>query len=148
MQRLQSGPLIELLPEDSEVWLDGGHNPAAGMVLASTMGQLEERVPRPLILVTGMLSTKDPAGFFRSFDGLVQHVLTVPVPDSSAGIDPHRLAEFAMAAQLPARATNGVVEAFRTINEMSKGRQAPRILICGSLYLAGHVLKENGMFPD
>ncbi len=148
LQRLATGPLIRLLPDDCEVWLDGGHNPAAGIALASTMGQLEERFSRPLILVTGILSTKDPAGFFRSFEGLVQHVLTVPVPDSSAGIDPDRLADFAMAAQLPARSTDSVAEAFRMIGEMSAGKDAPRILICGSLYLAGHVLKENGMLPD
>ena len=147
MQRLGSGPLIDLLPEDCEVWLDGGHNPAAGLVLASTMGQLEERLPRPLILVTGILATKDPAGFFQSFEGLVQHVLTVPVPDSSAGIDPERLADFAMAAQLPARSTDGVQQAFRMIGDMTDGKEAPRILICGSLYLAGHVLKENGTLP-
>ncbi len=147
MQRLGSGPLIDLLPEDCEVWLDGGHNPAAGLALASTMGQLEERFPRPLILVAGILATKDPAGFFRSFEGLVQHVLTVPVPDSSAGIDPERLADFAMAAQLPARSTDGVRQAFRMIGDMTGGKEAPRILVCGSLYLAGHVLKENGTLP-
>jgi dihydrofolate synthase/folylpolyglutamate synthase len=148
MQRLASGPLVERLPDDSEVWLDGGHNPAAGYALSSAMGQLEERVPRPLVLITGMLSTKDPAGFFLPFDGLARYVLAVPVPDSGAGIEPGVLADIAMACDLPARAMESVGEALDAIKSMFEGDEAPRVLICGSLYLAGDILKQNGPLPD
>jgi len=72
----------------------------------------------------------------------------VPVPDSGAGIDPAELAEIAMRCQLPARATGDIGEALETVHSMFAGEQAPRILICGSLYLAGHVLKQNGPLPD
>ncbi len=148
LQRLTGGPLIDRLPPDSEVWLDGGHNPAAGLALSTMMGQLEERLPRPLVLVSGMLSTKDPAGFFQPFEGLVRHVLTVPVPESAAGIDPEDLAMTAMTCGLPARHNASVGEALDEIRAMFEGDQAPRVLICGSLYLAGDVLRENGPLPD
>jgi dihydrofolate synthase/folylpolyglutamate synthase len=148
MQRLTSGPLVERLPADSEVWLDGGHNPAAGYALSAAIGELEERVPRPLVLVAAMLSTKDPIGFFQPFDGLARYVVTVPVPDSSSGIEPDTLAEKAMACDLPARAAENLGAALDGIRSMFEGQQAPRVLICGSLYLAGAVLKENGPLPD
>jgi dihydrofolate synthase/folylpolyglutamate synthase len=148
MQRLPSGPLVERLPDDSEVWLDGGHNPAAGIALAAAMGDLEERISRALVLIAGMLSTKDPTGFFQPFDGLARYVLTVPVPDTSAGIEPSVLAEMAMACDLPARAMPDLDAAVDAVRDMFEDEQAPRVLICGSLYLAGAVLKENGPLPD
>ena len=88
MQRLRSGPLVELAPPGADIWLDGGHNPAAGAAIATAFAEIEERDPRPLVLIAGMLTTKDPAGFFRPFAGLARHVMTVPVPDSQAGFDP------------------------------------------------------------
>lgn len=148
MQRLTSGALVERLPGDSEVWLDGGHNPAAGVVLSAAMGELEERVPRPLVLVAAMLSTKDPIGFFQPFDGMARYAVTIPVPDSGSGIEPETLAEKAMDCGLPARAAGNLGEALDGIRSMFEGQQAPRVLICGSLYLAGAVLKENGPLPD
>jgi dihydrofolate synthase/folylpolyglutamate synthase len=148
LQRLTSGPLVERLPADSEVWLDGGHNPAAGLALSAVMGQLEERMPRPLVLIAGMLSTKDPEGFFRPFEGLARYILTVPVAASGAGIDPSVLADIAMACDLPARPLESVGEAFDAVNEIFEGDEAPRVLVCGSLYLAGDILNENGPLPD
>jgi dihydrofolate synthase/folylpolyglutamate synthase len=147
MQRLRAGPLVELAPQNSEVWLDGGHNPSAGAAIATAFAELEERDPRPLVLIAGMLTTKDPAGFFRPFAGLARHVMTVPVPDSAAGFDPERLAEIAMAADVPARAFADVRAALKAL---AAGPHAapPRILVCGSLYLAGSVLRENGPLPE
>ncbi len=69
LQSLTSGTLVAHLP-DAEIWLDGGHNPAAGLVIAEAMADLEERDPKPLVLIAGMLNTKDPAGFFRPFADL------------------------------------------------------------------------------
>jgi dihydrofolate synthase/folylpolyglutamate synthase len=147
MQRLRAGPLVDLAPPGSDVWLDGGHNPSAGTVIASAFAEIEERDPRPLVLISGMLTTKDPAGFFHPFAGLARHVMTVPVPGSEAGFDPAKLAEIAMQADLPARPYAGVAEALRALTAGASG-QPPRILICGSLYLAGSVLRENGPLPD
>ena len=145
MQRLRSGPLVKLAPAGAEIWLDGGHNPAAGAAIAAAFAELEERDPRPLVLIVGMLTTKDPAGFFRPFAGLARHAMTVPVPDSDAGFSPQGLAEIAMAADVPARPFPGVLAALRALDE--EGGEKPRILICGSLYLAGGVLRENGPWP-
>jgi len=145
LQSLAGGALFTGLP-DAEIWLDGGHNPAAGHVIAEAMADLEERAPKPLILITGMLNTKDPIGFFKPFAGLALHVYTVPVPGSPASRDPAELAHAAEAAGLTAEAKADVPAALRAV---AGGRTTspPRVLICGSLYLAGTVLAMNGTPP-
>ena len=70
MQRLSHGRLVALLPPESELWLDGGHNADGGRAIAEALADLEERVSRPLVLIVGMLSTKDSEGFLRNFSGL------------------------------------------------------------------------------
>lgn len=147
LQRLAPGPLAARAPRDAELWLDGGHNPGAGVVIAEAMADLEERAPRPLVLVTGMLNTKDPAGFFAPFAGLARKVFTVPVPSSAAGRDPGELAAIATAAGLAAEPMADVGAALARIGAETTGPVGPRILICGSLYLAGTVLAENGTPP-
>jgi dihydrofolate synthase / folylpolyglutamate synthase len=147
LQRLTSGALVKRARPDAELWLDGAHNPAAGLVIAEAMADLEERAPRPLYLVSGMLTTKDPLGFFRPFAGLVRKVFTVPVPSSNAGRDPRELAELARTAGLLA---DPVADVAAALDQIAADRQvlgAPRILIVGSLYLAGTVLATNGTPP-
>jgi dihydrofolate synthase/folylpolyglutamate synthase len=148
MQRLGGGPLVDLAVKGSEVWLDGGHNPGGGEVIAATLADLEDRVARPLFLITGMLNTKDPVGYFRPFAGLARHVFTVPMTDTPNGRLPEELAEAARAAGLSAEPTASIQEAIGLISAGWRLEQAPRILICGSLYLAGAVLKANGMIPE
>ncbi len=148
MQRLKSGPLVEAAPPGAEIWLDGGHNPAAGVAIAQAFAEIEDRDPRPLFLICGMLTTKDPAGFFRPFAGLVRHAMTVPVPMSEAGFDPARLAEIAMQSDVPARPFADVNTALASLHVERGDAEPPRILICGSLYLAGSVLRENGPLPE
>ncbi|WP_181708010.1 bifunctional folylpolyglutamate synthase/dihydrofolate synthase [Chthonobacter rhizosphaerae] len=147
LQRLTHGALVTAAPAGSEVWLDGGHNPGAGEVVASAMADLEDRLPRPLFLIAGMLTTKDPAGFFGPFAGLVRHVFTVPIPQSEAAWAPEPLAEAAIAAGLSAQPVSGPEEALRLLGEGWQFERSPRILICGSLYLAGDVLALNGTPP-
>ncbi len=148
MQRLRSGPLVDQAPLAADIWLDGGHNPAAGAAIAQAFAEIEDRDPRPLVLICGMLTTKDPAGFFRPFAGLARHAMTVPVPESEAGFDPERLAEIAMEADVPARAFTDVRTALKALRAEHGDQEPPRILICGSLYLAGSVLAENGPLPE
>ena len=148
MQRLKTGPLVDRAPPGSDIWLDGGHNPAAGVAIAQAFAEIEDRDPRPLILICGMLMSKDPAGFFRPFAGLVRHAMTVPVEMSEAGFDPARLAEIAMQSDVPARPFADVGTALAALHVERGDAQPPRILICGSLYLAGSVLKENGPLPE
>jgi len=139
LQQLTKGPLPDLLRPGSELWLDGGHNPAAGQFLAQSLADIEERSPKPLFLVTGMMGLKDAAGFLRPFRGLARHVVTVPIPGAhEAPYAPDALAETARTVSLTAEASTDVASALERIEALEPGPK--RILVCGSLYLAGHVL--------
>ncbi len=147
MQRLSSGRLVAEAPVNAEIWLDGGHNPGAGAVIAEAVADLEERLPRPLYMIAGMLQTKDPIGFFRPFAGLVAHVFTVPIASSAVGRDPRELADAAEAAGLSAEPEADIHAALAALGRLLPPGTQPRILICGSLYLAGDVLAANGTPP-
>lgn len=147
MQRLTHGELTDLAPAASEIWLDGGHNPGAGAVIAEALGDLEERSTRPLFLITGMINTKDPVGYFEAFAGMARHVFTVPIPSSDAGIPNNELAISAQKAGL-AEPVHSVANALKILRDSWPHDEAPpRILIGGSLYLAGEVLRDNGTPP-
>lgn len=147
LQRLTEGRLVEHAPEGSEIWLDGGHNPGAGEVIAEAMAAMEERQARPLHLVIGMINTKDPIGFFRAFVDIAHNVYTVPIHGSDVGLDPVALALSAAEAGLKAVPMGSLAQALDAIRERSEGGVPPRIMIGGSLYLAGNVLAENGTIP-
>ena len=148
MQRLTHGELVDLAPAASEIWLDGGHNPGAGTVIAEALGDLEERSTRPLFLITGMINTKDPVGYFSAFTGMARHVFTVPIPSSDAGIANSELALSAQKAGLSAEPVHSVANALKILRDTWAPDEAPpRILIGGSLYLAGEVLRENNTPP-
>ncbi len=146
LQKLSSGPLVALAPKDAEVWLDGGHNVAGGRVLGEAMADLEARVPRPLALICGTLATKDTTGFLSAFKGLVHQVFAVPIPGEHAGRAPQEVAAAAAAAGLRAECAASVTQALERIAALSWDKP-PRILIAGSLYLAGQVLEANGAPP-
>ena len=148
MQRLPKGKLSDLAPEGAEVWIDGGHNPGAGVVVAEALAEQEERFARPLFLICGMLNTKDQIGFFRAFEGMARHVYTVPVNSSDASVPNAELANQAIAAGLSAEPVNSVANALMLLRDTwDPAETPPRILIGGSLYLAGEVLEENGTAP-
>jgi folylpolyglutamate synthase/dihydrofolate synthase len=148
MQRLPQGRLSGLAPEGAEVWIDGGHNPGAGIVIAEALTEQEERFARPLFLISGMLNTKDQTGYFRAFNGIARHVYTVPVTSSDAGASNAELAARAAEAGLSAEPVNSVANALMLLRDTWSGDIAPRVLIGGSLYLVGEVLRENGTPPD
>lgn len=148
MQRLASGRLLELAPAGSEIWVDGGHNPGAGLAIAEAMAEQEERNPRPLVLICGMINTKDQTGFFKAFHGMARRVYTVPVTMSDASVANDELAVRAAEAGLAAEPVSSVANALMLLRDGWDQREAsPRILIGGSLYLAGAVLAENGTPP-
>jgi dihydrofolate synthase / folylpolyglutamate synthase len=148
MQRLTQGRLTEMAPPGAEIWLDGGHNPGAGVVIAEAVAELEERSPRPLFLITGMINTKDPVGYFKAFLGLAKHVFTVPIRSSDAGLPHEVLAAAAQEAGLSAEPVHSVQNALKLLRDTANGNDTPpRILIGGSLYLAGDVLADNGTPP-
>jgi dihydrofolate synthase / folylpolyglutamate synthase len=145
MQRLSHGRLAALLPPESELWLDGGHNADGGRAIAAALADLEERVSRPLVLIVGMLSTKDGEGFLRNFSGLARRVIAVPIHQDKA-IPAEALADIASAIGIPAIARDDVEGALAVAGKLELA-PAPRILITGSLYLAGEVLAANGTPP-
>ena len=145
MQRLSQGRLAPLLPAESELWLDGGHNADGGRAIAAALADLEERVSRPVILIVGMLSTKDAEGFLHNFTGLARRVITVPIHQDKA-LPPAALADIARDIGIPALARDDVESALVTIGKLELA-PAPRVLITGSLYLAGEVLDANGTPP-
>ena len=148
LQRLTEGALVAEAPDGAEVWLDGGHNPGAGEVIAEALAGFEEKQSRPLFLIIGMINTKDPIGYLRAFAGLAEYVFTVPIRGSDIGIDPVALASSAYDAGLVAEPVSSVAEALAGVRRLSKpDKAAPRILIGGSLYLAGDVLADNGTPP-
>ncbi|RWD64521.1 folylpolyglutamate synthase/dihydrofolate synthase family protein [Mesorhizobium sp.] len=146
MQKLTQGKLVDLAPKGAEIWLDGGHNPGAGIVIAEALAEQEEKNPRPLVLISGMINTKDQTGYFSAFKGLARHVYTVPVSSSDAGVPNDELALRAEEAGLSAEPVSSVASALMLLRDSWDG-PAPRILIGGSLYFAGAVLAENGTPP-
>jgi len=146
LQRLSAGRLVELAPPGSELWLDGGHNPDGGRVIAAALADLEERVSRPLVLIIGMLASKDCAGFLSNFTGLARRVIAVPVLGAEKGLTAEAVADAARAIGLPATSRDSLEEALDAARKLDLD-PPPRILITGSLYLAGEVLRENGTLP-
>jgi dihydrofolate synthase/folylpolyglutamate synthase len=147
MQRLTSGRLVDRAPRDAELWLDGGHNIDGGRVAAAALGDLEERVSRPLVVITGMMGNKDARGFLANFAGLTRHVIAVPIPDTDNAMPPDVLADAARALDMRAETAVSVSAALQSVARLAY-EIPPRILIAGSLYLAGHVLAENGTPPS
>jgi dihydrofolate synthase / folylpolyglutamate synthase len=137
MQRLNSGKIHRLLGGACEVWLDGGHNPSAGKVLARAFSELNEKHSMPLVLVWGMLNTKDARAFIAPFADLAHHVIAIAIPDEVNAIPATDLAAAARAAGLAAETAADLETA---LSLAAQGMPGARILVCGSLYLAGHVL--------
>jgi len=147
MQRLPQGKLVDLAPPGSELWLDGGHNPDGGRAIAAALADLEERVSRPLVLIVGMLSTKDNEGFLRNFNGLARKLIAVPVPAADKPVPAEALAAAARNIGLSATSRDNLTDALDAARKLDL-EPPPRILITGSLYLAGDVLRENGTLPQ
>lgn len=146
LHRLSAGRLVDLAPAGSELWLDGGHNPDGGRAVAAALADLEERVSRPLVMIVGMLATKDCAGFLLNFTGLARRLIAVPVPSADKPLTAEAVAEAARAIGISAASRGNLDEAFDAIRKLDLD-PPPRILITGSLYLAGDVLRENGTPP-
>jgi dihydrofolate synthase/folylpolyglutamate synthase len=137
LQRLRRGPLVEAAGE-AELWLDGGHNPAAGEALAEALTRLP---PRPLHLVTGMLRTKDIGGHLRPLASLALTLHGVSIPGEAATLSADEPVACARSAGIVAEPAESVAAAVGAIVATDP---SCRILICGSLYLAGRALRENG----
>jgi dihydrofolate synthase / folylpolyglutamate synthase len=146
MQRLASGALVDLSPPGCELWLDGGHNADGGRVVAAALGDLEERVSRPLVIIVGMMANKDASGFLANFAGLTRHIIAVPIPDRDNAMPPEVLVDAVRQLGMRVETAATVEAALRSLARLAY-EVPPRILITGSLYLAGHVLSANGTPP-
>lgn len=138
MEKLTEGALVDLAAP-AELWLDGGHNPAAGQVLAET---LRQQPPRPTHLICGMLKTKDVGGYLRHLAEAAESLTAVSIPGETATLTATETAREAEKVGLPAMEAPDIWQAIKTVKDRSPNA---RILICGSLYLAGHVLRENAV---
>ncbi|MEJ6396760.1 bifunctional folylpolyglutamate synthase/dihydrofolate synthase [Yoonia sp. 208BN28-4] len=136
MEHLTVGKLVDLA-KPAELWLDGGHNPAAGAALAAT---LRQQSPRPTHLICGMLNTKDVTGYMRPLADVAESLTAVSIPGEAATLTAEQTAEAAQSAGLPVTIAPDVTTAIKTL---TAEHPHARILICGSLYLAGHVIREN-----
>jgi dihydrofolate synthase/folylpolyglutamate synthase len=136
MQRLRHGPLVGAAPK-VELWLDGGHNPAGGQAIAATLARMPKR---PTHLICGMLNTKDIAGYLRPLGPHVASLAAVSIPGEAATLPASATCAAALSAGMAAVEAGSVLEALQAIVAVDP---EARVLICGSLYLAGQVLREN-----
>lgn len=139
MQRLTRGPLVEAAQAGGcELWLDGGHNPAGGAAVAATLAAM---APRPTHLICGMLNTKDVAGYMAPLAGVAESLTAVAIPGEANTLPAETTAAAARAAGLPA---GTATDAGAAVGALAAAHAGARLLICGSLYLAGRVLRANG----
>ena len=140
MQLLDQGHIADMLPDGSEVWVDGGHNASAGRAIASSLADLEERVSRPTILVLGMLASRIPQDFLKPFEGLVATIIATPISDEPNAMSAEDLAAACSDFEMDVKIATGIEDA---ISQAAGSGQPVRVLVSGSLYLAGHVLALN-----
>jgi dihydrofolate synthase/folylpolyglutamate synthase len=138
LQRLRRGLLVEKLPAGCELWLDGTHNEDGARVVTATLRQWPSM---PLHLVFGNLKTREPDPIFRHFVGLATSVHAVSIPNEPSSQEPEAIVQAVRRLGLPGTASPGVAAAIDDI--VARNRPPMRVLICGSLYLAGHVLRDN-----
>jgi len=137
LQRLSRGPLIDAAGE-AEIWLDGGHNPAAGHALAEAVTRLDAR---PLHLICGMLKTKDVSGYLSPLAKVAQSLQAITIPGETATLSGEETAALATSSGFAHAAT--ATSAREAVQAIVAATPQARILICGSLYLAGAILREN-----
>lgn len=139
MQRLKHGPLVDLAnAHGCELWLDGGHNPAGGQAIAATLAQMPRR---PTHLICGMLNTKDVAGYLRPLAQVAQTLTAVSIPNEANTLPAADTRKAAEAVGLSATEAATPADA---VASLAIAHPGARLLICGSLYLAGQVLRDNG----
>jgi dihydrofolate synthase / folylpolyglutamate synthase len=138
------GVLNDYLGEGQELWLDGGHNAAGAEALAAALREMNTARPAPLVLVSGMMATKDAARFFAPFKDMTSEVFVVSIPGETGALKARELAPFPKGHGIKTTIARSVPDALMRAAHI----EGARIVICGSLYLAGAVLKLNKTPPD
>jgi dihydrofolate synthase/folylpolyglutamate synthase len=142
LQRLSRGPLVERMPDGWSLWLDGGHNADAGQAIAAHLSDWKTGGESRIVLILGMLNSKEPAEYLRPFKDVVDLVLTVAIPGEPNTLSAQDLVDAARSVGLQAQAVEDVGSALAIAVDTPP--KSGRVLIGGSLYLAGTVLLENG----
>ena len=137
MQRLRQGPLVDAAPE-IELWLDGGHNPAGGQAIGATLAAMPKR---PSYLICGMLNTKDIKAYLYPLASHIQALHAISIPNEINTLPAENTRDAAISVGMRATAEADVMAALNAIKAQDANA---RVLICGSLYLAGMILRENG----
>lgn len=140
LQNLKEGPLVEMLPPGWELWLDGGHNKAAAEAISRHSRTWRDK---PLWMVFGALDTREPLEFLKPFEARAKGLQAIAIPGEENSTDPEIISTIAGKLNMAAGVSDNVAGAIKHIISSNSG-EAGRILICGSLYLAGNVLLENG----
>jgi len=139
-----TGKLRQLLPPGAELWLDGGHNPHGAQALSRALREMDARRPAPLVLIVGMMNTRSPAELLQPFVGQATKLLALRIPGETNAHSAQSIAEAASALGIQGYAKRSLNAALRAAAEIKDAR----VVICGSLYLAGHALAENGTPPE
>ena len=140
-----SSKLIKNLNQGTELWLDGGHNPGAAHAIAAVAAEWKTKAPKPLVLVVGMIDTKDAEAFFKPLVPHAQAVVTMDVPGQDATIPAKKLGDAASKAGFKqVKSGKNLADALDKAAEFTDRGPPARVLICGSLYLAGYVLEADG----
>ena len=144
IKRLKSGPLVDMAEKAGgvELWLDGGHNAAAGLALADL---LKTMPPCPTHLICGMLNTKDVTGYMHPLAAVSDSLTAISIPGEANTLPAEATAEAARSVGLETQtAQNATAALSEILSKTSPDAPRLRVLICGSLYLAGSILRENG----
>lgn len=147
LQYLNQGKLVSSMPNNYEIWLDGGHNPAASSALQIFLQQLNKKDPKPTILLWGMLSSKDAFTYIDNLKSQICEVITLPIVSYRASLSPEELVDLAVQSGLKASASPSIDMALEMIKQKYSTDTSVRILISGSLYLVGEVLNNNQTIP-
>ena len=148
LERLPEGTITAAFGSNANILIDGGHNPAAGEVIASELLRHDPDASRKILLVCGMINTKEPAGYFNPFTRLDTEVIAIPVAMSDAGIAPEELADAARKTGLKASAAGSLEEGVQLAARFAEEHPGLQIIFCGSLYMVGEVLGQNGTPPQ
>lgn len=147
LQQIKNTAYNALLPDGAALWLDGGHNPAAAEVIRTFL-QGVDPVNRSVTLVFAMMGTKDAPGYLRPLSGLIDKVVAVPIPGEDGAAEPATLAAAATDIGISGIVAKDVPSALKMVSETAQAERPPFVLIAGSLYLAGSVLKDIGLLPS
>ncbi len=144
--RLQpvTGTLLQFLPPGSELWLDGGHNAHGAAALALALGEMQARRPLPLVLIMGLMNTRKPADFLAPFAGMIEKVFALSIPGEPNAHPAATIVEQAREGGFDAVQSSSILNA---LADAAKLGHPARVVFAGSLYLAGHVLHQNGTPP-